>query len=123
MEQDLSKEDPSPAAAVTVHRHAESSDFGLAIHLWKLARIDVRYHVRGPVSWAAPLCAVVVAEGILAALMTRLLLSPATPDGTRIAVGAAFGGVALATGIGVPLYLLRRTLGGADQRNTARQER
>jgi len=105
-------EDPTDAASVEVtHKPVaeEASSLAVEFRLWKNPGLSFRYSVHGPSAWAAPLCAVVLADAIVVlSIAPNLILSPVAPTWARVALAAALGGMVLITGSAVLLYLMRR---------------
>jgi hypothetical protein len=104
-------EDPTDAASIEVTRNpvAEASSLAFEFRIWKALALSFRYSVHGPAAWAAPLCAVVLADAIVVlSIAPNLILSSAAPTWARVALAASLGGMVLITGSAVLLYLMRR---------------
>ena len=107
---DLTAEDPSDDAVLNVDRatHRETSTLNIQVRFWK-PQITFSYHVEGPLSWAAPLCAVVLLHSVGAAVIVpRLILPPPSEAGLQMMVSGVSGGAILIMGASILLYWLRK---------------
>ena len=108
MDLTMSEPEPGPEGVVTVERTMmrDSSSLNCELQVWKV-RLAFNYHVQGPLSWFAPLCALILLLGIVAAVaVPHLALADGAAADLRAAVAGVSGASILLIGVSVLIYLL-----------------